>query len=228
MAAQAADKEVGPNILKIRTFSSRLAVEKAKKEKALERTKRIPKDLHKLLAESYYLPLCCRTSLVVSSHHQPRATNSLFEPHLLRLNLQTLIVILTTLGPNALQLRECTRETLMLMSALHHLPVALDAIVLPALLQLLLSILDLNIAAGRAAEENLISEFGQQTSELVAWTGQLDKGNNIPAIDKDDELGGAMPWTVVAAAVQVKWYEIGKKYQGRILGLLALDGFDEF
>jgi telomere length regulation protein len=226
MALAAADKLTGPDILKVRTFSSRLSVEKKTAQKAKDRQTRIPKDLHKLLAESIYLPLCCRMSLLLSSRPNTNMT-TLFEPNILRLFLQTLTIVLTTLGPHALQLYTATRETLLLLTSLHMMvKLSTDAVVLPALLQLLLSVLDLNIAGGAVSEEHLVTEFGSMIAELVAWAGNLGDIVNVPEM-RQEEMGMGMPWTVLVAGVQVKWHEVGRKFQGRMIGLAGadLDGF---
>lgn len=53
IAAEAADQVTGPNALKVRTFSSRLAVE-GKRQKA------IPNQLAKVVADAFFLPLIGR------------------------------------------------------------------------------------------------------------------------------------------------------------------------
>lgn len=53
LAAEAADQVSGPNALKVRTFSSRLAVEKKRK-------KPIPNALAKIVAEGFFFPLTGR------------------------------------------------------------------------------------------------------------------------------------------------------------------------
>lgn len=53
MAVEAADKLTGPNALKVRTFSSRMEVEKKRK-------KAIPNELAKLVAEGFFFPLTGR------------------------------------------------------------------------------------------------------------------------------------------------------------------------
>lgn len=220
MALAAADKLTGPDVLKVRTFSSRLSVEKKTAQKAKERQTRIPKNIHKLLADSIYLPLCCRMTLVLSSRPNTNAT-TLFEPHIMRLLLQTLTIILSTLGPHALQLYTVTRETLLLLTGLHVMTkLSTDAVVLPALLQLLLTVLDLNITAGNIAEEQLVTDFGNMVSELVLWAGNLENMVRVPEMGQDD---GGMPWTVLVAGVQVKWHEVGRKFQGRMIGLVGSD-----
>ena len=217
MALAAADKVSGPDILKVRTFSSRLDVEKKTAQKAKQRQTRIPKDIHKLLTESLFLPICCRMSLLLGSRPNTNTT-TLFEPHILRLFLQTLTILFTTLGPHALQLPIVTRETLILLTNLHVInTLSTDAAVLPALLQLLLTTLDLNVSAGTVGEEKLVTEFGETISELVAWAGNLSNVIAIPAIEKSEGMGIA--WTVLVAGIQVKWHEVGRKFQGRMIGL---------
>lgn len=53
MAAEAADKVTGPNVLKVRTFSSRIEVEK-------RRVKPVESRLGKVVAEAFFFPLTGR------------------------------------------------------------------------------------------------------------------------------------------------------------------------
>ena len=216
MALAAADKMTGPDILKVRTFSSRLDVEKKNAQKAKDRKMKVPKDLHKTLVESIYLPLCCRMSLLLSS--RPKTNTSILESSILRLFLQTLTILFTTIGPHAFQLPAITRETLLLLTSLHIIgALSTDAAVLPVLLQLLLTVLDVNISAGPVAEERLVTDFGNMIGELTAWAGSLSNVVRVP--EADDGLA----WTVLAAGCQVKWHEVTRKFQGRMIGLVGSD-----
>ena len=60
MAAEAADKFTGPNALKVRTFSSRMAVEK-------KRQKPIPNALAKVVADGFFFPLTGRWRIHLQS-----------------------------------------------------------------------------------------------------------------------------------------------------------------
>ena len=60
MAAEAADKVSGPNALKVRTFSSRMAVEK-------KRQKPIPNALAKVVADGFFFPLTGRWRIHLQS-----------------------------------------------------------------------------------------------------------------------------------------------------------------
>ncbi|KEF60036.1 uncharacterized protein A1O9_04886 [Exophiala aquamarina CBS 119918] len=229
MALEAADKLTGPDVLKVRTFSSRMEVQKKVAAKAEARSKRIPKDLHKVLADAIYLPLCTRLTLVLLSLSTSTylANSTLLHPGLLKLILQTLAIIISTLGPHALQLPVVTRETLILLTQLHSIPtLAHDPIILPTILQLLLTILDLNVEAGSTAEERLVTELGSMIAELISWSSSLGERLSIPEVDAGDS--GEMPWPLLVAGIQVKWQEVGRKFQGRMLGLLAGTDFDSF
>ncbi|ETI25851.1 hypothetical protein G647_02628 [Cladophialophora carrionii CBS 160.54] len=231
MALEAADKLTGPDILKVRTFSSRMQVAARTAVRQESRSKRIPKDLHRLLAESMYLPLCSRLTLLLSAvSASPYLANSaLLHPSLLKLSVQTLTILLATIGPHALQLPTLTRESLLLLTALHTLPtLAHDPIVLPPILHLLLTLLDLNVEAGASAEERLVTDFGPMIAELVSWAAGLGDRVSIPEVHDDPGLGMAMPWPVLVAGIQVKWQELGRKFQGRMFGLMASTEFDSF
>ena len=231
MALEAADKMTGPNVLKVRTFSSRMKVAAKTAARQEVRSKRVPKDLHKLLADSMYIQLCSRLNLVLSSlSSSPYLANStLLQPSLLKLSLQTLIILLVTIGPNALQLASLTRESLLLLTTIHTLPsLAHDPIILPPILHLFLTLLDLNVEAGTTAEERLVTEFGAMIAELASWAAGLGDRVSVPEVGDDPGLGMAIPWPVLVAGIQVKWQEVGRKFQGRMLGLMASTDFDSF
>lgn len=219
LALAAADKVTGPDILKVRTFSSRIDIAKKASQMAKSRQTRIPKDLHKLLADRFYIPLCCRMSLLLSSRSF-NPNHILLEPHLVKLFLQTLLIILTTLGPHALQLSSVTRETLILLMCLHAATaVSLDPVVLPLMVQLLLTVLDINMEAGGLTEEQLITSFGSMIAELLAWTNDIKTNFSVPPGDPSE----GVPWEVIAASCQIKWQELGRKFQGRMMGLISSD-----
>lgn len=65
LAANAADAMTGPNALKVRTFSSRLEVEKKRQQRDAQRKENIAKDLYKVLAEGFFFPLTSRFTVVM-------------------------------------------------------------------------------------------------------------------------------------------------------------------
>jgi telomere length regulation protein len=65
LAADAADSLTGPNALKVRTFSSRMEVEKKRQQRDAERQKSTVKDLYKVLAEGFFYPLQGRFEIMM-------------------------------------------------------------------------------------------------------------------------------------------------------------------
>lgn len=65
LAANAADSLSGPNALKVRTFSSRMEVEKQRQQREAQRQKSTAKDLYKVLAEGFFYPLKSRFEMMM-------------------------------------------------------------------------------------------------------------------------------------------------------------------
>ena len=215
LALEAADKLSGPDVVKIRKFSSRLDAKAHKTGTEQNRRTRIPKNLHRVIAEFYMLPLCGRWSMLLSTTSQGHS--NLFEPLNVKLTLQTLVVLYDCLGSNALQLPAVTREVLTLLLLIHSTPsLALNPLVLPALLQLTLTTLDVNIASGSVGEERLVTDFGSQLAELLSWASSLNESSTTVMLTTEDRT---LPWNLLLAACQVRWHAIGRKFQGRMLGL---------
>lgn len=244
LALSAADSATGPNILKVRTFSSRLTKQQQKQpQKSGARkttTTASPKTkTPHTLSTSLYNPLCTRLHLLLT-YPNPQAYPHL-SPPLLRLTLQTLTLLLSTLGPHNLHSQQSksadlTRETLLLLITLHTLPpeISLDPAVLPATLQLFLTLMELNTAGGgdgksaqtmAVAEERLVTEYGEWMAELVRWVGGLGDIVAEPPV-QEEAKAGALLWTVLAAGIQVKWHEVGRKFQGRMLGLMGVENLE--
>lgn len=95
------------------------------------------------------------------------------------------------------------------------------------MLSLLLALLDITVEIGVVAQERLLgADFGESVAELVRWVGGLEgmRGGGVPApVVEDGGGGGGLAWTVLAAGIQVRWYEMGRRFQGRMLGL-EVDG----
>lgn len=65
LAANAADAASGPNALKVRTFSSRMEVEKKRQQRETQKQKSTIKDLQKVLAEGFFYPLKGRFEMMM-------------------------------------------------------------------------------------------------------------------------------------------------------------------
>ena len=68
LAADAADAASGPNALKVRTFSSRMEVEKRRQQRDAQRQKSTVKDLHKVLLEGFFYPLKGRFEIMMMQY----------------------------------------------------------------------------------------------------------------------------------------------------------------
>ncbi|KAJ5267510.1 hypothetical protein N7478_010318 [Penicillium angulare] len=223
LAANAADTITGPNALKVRTFSSRMEVEKKRQQRDAQRRKNVTKDLYKVLAEEFFFPLISRFTVVMLQYSSSSISsyNPFTVPHLLTLFLQTLSLILSTSGPHSPFLPGLTHETLSLLLSLHTSPISTDPTVTAALLTLLLAAIDLNIASGSNGEERLVTEYASKVIELREWASQVF--DNTPAgsgiasstapVDTQDQV------RTLAAGIMVRVGEITERYQGRLMGI---------
>ncbi|PGH30488.1 telomere length regulation protein [[Emmonsia] crescens] len=209
LALHAADSITGPNALKVRTFSSRMEVEKKKQQREQQRRqKAIPKDLHRILSDGFFFPLINAFGVTMYSTSSSKVHNPFLIPQLLHLFIQTVTLILSTLGPNSPNLATLTHEALALLITLHNLPVATEPRVLPAILSLFLAVVDLNISAGSVGEERLVTEFVTQVVEMREWVdGVFERASK-----EEEEV------RMLSAGIMVKLGEVTDRYQGRLLG----------
>jgi telomere length regulation protein len=196
LASQAADQLSGPNILKVRTFSSRMEVEK-------KRQKPIPNALAQIVADNFFFPLTGRWWLQVRA-----SSDSLYaSTHLLPPFLQTLSLLLNASGPNTLALPQMTREYWDLLLSVRGLA-SKDKQVLNAVLFGFLMILETN-----ENKERVATEQGKELMETQAWVkmvfGDLGAGS-----EEDERV------RVLAAGVVVRCQEVVEKYQRRMAGVM--------
>ena len=192
LAAQAADTLSGPNALKIRTFSSRLDVERKK-------TKPAPNPLAKIAAESFILPLIGRwqihirahTTLFSSSASRPNPSSSsplgsggsglrgstassttLTSPLLLSTLLRTFALIIHAAGLTMVSLARVTDELWDWFLGLRTMNMTTattgELVVLEALLFAILTLLDVNIAGGDQGRR-LAEEHARELLETREW-----------------------------------------------------------
>lgn len=196
LASQAADQLSGPNILKVRTFSSRMQVEK-------KRQKPIPNALAQIVADNFFFPLTGRWWLQVRA-----SQDSLYaSTHLLPPFLQTLSLMLNASGPNTLALPQMTREYWDLLLSVRGLA-AKDKQVLNAVLFGFMMLLETN-----ENKEKLATEQGKELMETQAWAKMVFE--DLGAGSEEDERV-----RVLAAGVVVRCQEVVEKYQRRLAGVL--------
>ncbi|KAF8428139.1 telomere length regulation protein-domain-containing protein [Tirmania nivea] len=164
IAASAADELSGPNILKVRTFSSRMAVEAKRKKPEANK-------LAKIVGEAFFYPLTGRWWAKLREFG-PSAPQ--FHPYLLSHLLKTLALVLHAAGPSCPQLPQLTREFWDLLLGLRAKGAGAvedsDALtVLEAVLFCLLTVLELNMDLGESGRRRLVEDHARELVETGEW-----------------------------------------------------------
>jgi telomere length regulation protein len=198
MALEAADKLTGPNILKVRTFSSRMEIEKKRK-------KPIANKLAKMVADKFFLPL---TGRWWSYSHVYGANSVHAGPHLLPVYLRTLALLLHSSGPSTLSLPVMTSEFWDLLLSLRERAQA-DVTIMESVLFALLMLLEMN-----EDQKMLAQEHGKELLEAQAWVKDVfDRLKSSGRGAEEDEKV-----KMQAAGVLVQCQEIVEKYQRMLMG----------
>lgn len=197
LAAEVADQATGPNVLKVRTFSSRLAVESRRAVPTVN-------NLSKIIAESFFYPLTGRFFAYLKAYG---GKSVIFESFLLSSYVKTLSLLLHASGTNTLQLPQMTREFWDLLLALRSNTVG-DKAVREAVLFGFMTILELNQDQRRLAEQH-----GREMLETQRWVesffSTLGEGS-------EEERSRTL-----AAGVLFRLREVVQKYQALLMGDLA-------
>lgn len=208
----------GPTLLQTRTFSTRQAVESARKRPTTNA-------LAKMVATSFFFPLSGRLSLLLSSSRSS-SFPALSSPFLLAHLLKTLALLLHASGPNTLSLPQMTSEFWDLLLAL-RVRAQGDIAVMEGLLFSFLTILEIN-----EDKRRLVESQGRQLLETQEWTegvfsrlggagsssvisGLMGGGRGQALSEEDDSV------RMLAAAVLVQIRECVEKYQALLMGDMA-------
>ena len=197
LAANLADNATGPNILKVRTFSSRLAVESRRSRPSVN-------NLSKIVADSFFFPLTGRFFAYLKAYG---GRNVVFESFLLSSLLKTLSLLLHASGQNTLQLAQMTREYWDLLLAVRGNAVG-DKVVGEAVLFGFLSILEINEDKRRLAE--------QHSREMLETQRWVENYFTTLGAGKEEEGGRTL-----AAGVVYRLREVIEKYQALLMGDMA-------
>ncbi|KAI9053741.1 hypothetical protein LZ554_002692 [Drepanopeziza brunnea f. sp. 'monogermtubi'] len=201
MAANLADKLTGPSILKIRTFSTRMAVE-AKRKKPTTNT------LAQIVSQGFFFPLTGRFTIHLKALGSS-SQNITFHPYLLSLFLKTLSLLLHASGPNTLSLPQMTSEFWDLCLGLRAQSTG-DVMVLEALLFAFLTILEVN-----GDKRALVEGFGRQMLETQEWVEGVFGRLGSVGSEEDERV------RMLAAGVLVRIRENVEKYQALLMGDLT-------
>ncbi|EDO00102.1 hypothetical protein SS1G_02962 [Sclerotinia sclerotiorum 1980 UF-70] len=199
LAAQTADNLTGPNILKVRTFSSRLAVEKNRK-------KPISNAFAKIVSTSFFFPLTGRFFIHLKAYGSNSSSNIAFQPYLLSLFLKTLSIILHSSGQSTLSLPQMTSEFWDLCLSLRTQAIS-DVVVQEALLFSFMTILEINEGDLRGLAER----HGRELLETREWVDGVFRGI-APGSEEDERR------RLLAAGVLVRIGECVEKWQRLMVG----------
>jgi telomere length regulation protein len=198
-ALAAADRVSGPNILKVRTFSSRLKNDKIKPITP-------PNAVGAIIARSIFFPLTGGWY----SHLKAYSGQSVhFQSFLLVTFLRTLALVMHAAGPSSTYLRQMTSELWDLLLSLRSQN---DVVVLEAILFALLTMLEVN-----ERKEDLVVDHPKELSETQDWAGAIfdsPAATNSGLKDENERL------RMLTANLLVELNEIMEKYQQMLLGSL--------
>ena len=197
MAASLADKITGPSILKIRTFSTRMAVESKRK-------KPIANALAKVVSDGFFFPLTGRFFIHLKAYGSSSSSNIVFNPFLLTLFTKTLALLIHASGPSNMALPQMTSEFWDLLLSLRTQSLG-DGSVIEALLFAFLTLLEVN-----EDKRGLVERHGRQLLETQEWVESVFSR----MVGGDEEERGRM----LAAGVLVRIREIVEKYQALLMG----------
>lgn len=195
LAASAVDAATGPSALKVRTFSSRMDV--------AQRTRKVPNELAKMLAESFFFPLVGHWSTHVQAYRSSR--NIHLQSFLLTTYLKTLALILHASGPGTVNLPQLTAEFWDLLLGVRGVA-SEDVAVLEAVLFSLLTLLEVN-----EDKKRLVDDHSRQLVETQEWTELMF--SRASSADKEGERVRTL-----AAGVLVRSREVVEKYQRHMVG----------
>lgn len=196
LAVSAADQLTGPNILKMRTFSTRMDAEK-------RRSKPIPNALAKIVADNFFFPLTGRWWMATRSSSSSDGIYT--SQHLLPPFLQTLALLMHASGQNTLALPQMTREIWELLLSIRTIA-ASDKGVLSALLFSFLMLLETN-----ENKERIATEQAKELLETQQWVQMVFEKLGSGS-EEDEKI------RVLAAGVIVRCQEVVEKYQRRMAG----------
>ncbi|KAK0654421.1 Telomere length regulation protein TEL2-like protein [Lasiodiplodia hormozganensis] len=194
LALDAADKVTGPNALKVRTFSSRMEVEKKRKI--------ITNDLAKVVAQSFFFPLTAGWW----AHSRALGTSNIYySPMILPVFLKTLAILLHSSGSSTLSLPQMTSELWDLLLAVRA-PALSDSAILEGVVFAMLMLLEVN-----ENQQRLVHDHGRELLETQEWVKMVfDRTGG--GSDEEERV------RTLAAGVLVKCGEVVEKYQGSLMG----------
>lgn len=214
MAAEAADKATGPDVLKLATFASRLEqqqndppnVKRKPTSSSKPRIRAIPNTTAQTLYTSFFSPLAARFQAALRSSSSRTRAIVISQPHLLATYIRTLGIIAHAAGPGTLALPDMTAELWRLLLKARG-AIGGDFGVVRAVLFALLALLEVNEARMR----DICSEMGGEVVETMEWVSGVFDGT------RGDE-GEEGEVKMLAAAVLIRLRDGVEKYKALLMG----------
>ncbi|KAM0353605.1 hypothetical protein ACHAPU_001618 [Fusarium lateritium] len=198
LAAEAADTNTGPDVLKLQTFTARYK----SKTKSKPRVRAIPNTTAALLATSFFSPLTAHFQVALRS-----AKPIILNHALLSLYLQTLGITIHAAGPSTLSLPQLTAELWdLLLGVRVHVMGDLGA--MKGWLVAMASLLEVNGGDMRRLCENQGREV-METREWVAMVFEKTRG---------EDGGEENDVKTLAAGVLIRLGEAIEKYRAFMMG----------
>ncbi|KAH7170773.1 telomere length regulation protein-domain-containing protein [Dactylonectria macrodidyma] len=200
LAAEAADANTGPDVLKLQSFTARY--KSTTKAKAKLRVRAIPNTTAALLATAFFSPLTAHFQVALRSS-KPLILN----PALLALYLQTLGIVIHAAGPSTLSLPQLTSELwdLLLGVRVHVLG---DVGALKGWLVAMASLLEVN----RGDMQRLCQSQGREVMETREWVAMVFERTRGEDGGEENEV------KMLAAGVLIRIGEAIEKYQALLMG----------
>ena len=202
LALQAADQSTAHlNAVKVRTFSSRMEVERTKRKPA-------PNALAQIFGEAFFFPLANRYQQEIAAY----STSSVYAsvPFLLVTFLKTLALLLHASGPATTGLTDISGEFWDFLLSLRVAALS-DISVLQAVLFSLLTLLEINADKRRIAQEH-----PKQLMETQQWVDMVFE--RMGAGSSQSESSEEAKVQTLAAGVLVKTREVIEAYQKELIG----------
>ncbi|KAK6332824.1 telomere binding protein [Orbilia brochopaga] len=204
IAARAAD-ELTPaaNLLNVRTrtFSTRMAVEAARKPPAVNH-------LAQIVSPAFFAPLTGHWWIFLRDHG---SSSPRLHPHLLSLYLKTLTVLLHATGPNAVSLAALVDGLWDILLSLRAAPIALNnSSVIDAILVGLLTVFEVS-GGDDGQRRRMAEERSKELVETQEWVSKVFEGG-------EGGEGGSEGRRALAAAVLLRCREVVERYERLLMG----------
>lgn len=204
LALRAADSTTAHlNAVKVRTFSSRLAVERTKRKPA-------PNTLAQIYPEAYFYPLLGRFQQDIAAY----GSGSLWArtPFLLVTFVKTLALLFHAAGPATLALRQLSADFWELLLSLRVRAVG-HVSVLEALLFGMLTVMEVN-----GDKEVIAQEHSKQLIETQQWADMIFERTGEGRLVQQEGEGEEAKVRTLAAAVLVKTGEVMEAHRKVLMG----------